>query len=93
MNNPSIHTAYRIVERYPKDGPSIFMPQYQEEGSKEWHNFTVLINGRGFGYNTIYFYTKEKALDFLHQQKTTQDTVVHYECLQDPCSGVMPFVE
>jgi len=73
----SIRTAYRIVKKTedPKSDP-IYIPQYQEEGSEDWHNFTVRINGRGFGYNTVYFYTLGKAMDYLNHQKAIEDTVV-----------------
>jgi hypothetical protein len=76
----SIRTAQRIVQHTEdKDSDPIFIPQYQEEGSDKWHNFTVRINGRGFGVNTVYFYTLTKAKDFLDLQTATEDVVVHYE--------------
>ena len=76
----SIRTAYRIVKK--AEGPyfkPVLIPQYQEEGSEEWHNFTVHIKGRGHGYNTVYFYVFSDAINHLDLQKRLQDVVVHYE--------------
>lgn len=76
----SIRTAYRIVKHIEDNDPEspIYIPQYQEEGSEDWHNFTVRINGRGHGYNTVYFYVLSKAINYLERQKALQDVVVHY---------------
>ena len=76
----SIRTAYRIVKKVedPEDDP-IYIPQYQEEGSEEWHTFKNRIHGKGGGYNTVYFYTLTKAKDFLDLQIVLEDVVVHYE--------------
>jgi hypothetical protein len=74
----SIRTAYRIVKKTedPESDP-IFIPQYQEEGSEDWHTFDNYV-GSG-GYNPVYLYTLTKAKDFLDYQKAIQDVVVHYE--------------
>ena len=76
----SIRTAYRIVRKTedPESDP-IFIPQYQEEGSEDWHTFKNRIHGKGGGYNTVYFYVLSKAIDYLEHQKALQDAVVHYE--------------
>jgi hypothetical protein len=76
----SIRTAYRIVKKTedPESDP-IFIPQYQEEGSEDWHNFTVHIQGRGHGYNTIYFYIPAKARLFIEDQKALQDVLIYCE--------------
>jgi hypothetical protein len=76
----SIRTAYRIVKKTedPESDP-IFIPQYQEEGSEDWHTFKNRIHGKGGGYNTVYFYLLSKAIDYLEHQKALQDAVVHYE--------------
>jgi hypothetical protein len=78
----SIRTAYRIVKKVedPEDDP-IFIPQYQEEGSEDWHNFRVPLKGRSGGYNTVYFYILSKATDYLERQKALEDVVVHYDDL------------
>jgi hypothetical protein len=76
----SIRTAYRIVKKTedPESDP-IFIPQYQEEGSEDWHTFNTHIHGKGGGYNTIYFYTLNKAGEFLVGKIATEDVVVHYK--------------
>ena len=74
----SICTAYRIVKK-TEDSKSdpIFIPQYQDEETGErWHNFKVPIQGRSGGYNTVYFYTMSKAMDYLENQKALEDTVI-----------------
>ena len=74
----SIRTAYRIVKKTedPESDP-IFIPQYQEEETGEqWHIFKIPLRGRSGGYNTVYFYTLGKAMDYLNHQKATEDTVV-----------------
>ena len=76
----SIRTAYRIVKKTEdQDSDPIFIPQYQEEGSEDWHTFKNRIHGKGGGYNTVYFYLLSKAIDYLEHQKVLQDAVVHYE--------------
>ena len=76
----SIRTAYRIVKKTEdEDSDPIFIPQYQEEGSEDWYNFKVPINGRSGGYNTIYFYTFLKARRYIDHQKATQDIIIHYD--------------
>jgi hypothetical protein len=76
----SIRTAYRIVKKTedPESDP-IFIPQYQEEGSEDWHIFKNRIHGKGGGYNTIYFYIPAKARLFIEDQKALQDAVIYYE--------------
>ena len=76
----SIRTAYRIVKKTedPESDP-IFIPQYQEEGSEDWHTFKNRIHGKGGGYNTIYLYTLTKAGEFLVGKIATEDVVVHYK--------------
>ena len=76
----SIRTAYRIVKQTedPESDP-IYIPQYQEEGSEEWHTFKNRIHGKGGGYNTIYFYTPAKARLFIEDQKDLQDIVIYFE--------------
>jgi hypothetical protein len=78
----SIRTAYRIVKKAedPEDDP-IFIPQYQEEGSEEWHDFRIPIKGRSGGYNTVYFFVLSKAIDYIERQKALGDVVVHYDDL------------
>ena len=74
----SIRTTYRIVKKTedPESDP-IFIPQYQdEETGEQWHNFKIPIRGRSGGYNTVYFYTLSKAMDYLKNQKALEDTVV-----------------
>ena len=76
----SIRTAYRIVKKTEnKYCEPIFIPQYQEEGSEEWHTFDNYV-GSG-GYNPVYFYVLSKAIDYLNHQKAIEDVVVHYEDL------------
>jgi hypothetical protein len=75
----SIRTAYRIVKKTEDPEVPIFIPQYQEEGSEDWYNFKVPINGRSGGYNTIYFYTFLKARRYIDHQKATQDIIIHYD--------------
>ena len=75
----SIRTAYRIVKKTEDPEVPIFIPQYQEEGSEDWHTFKNRIHGKGGGYNTVYFYLLSKAIDYLEHQKVLQDAVVHYE--------------
>jgi hypothetical protein len=75
----SIRTAYRIVKKTEEDSDPIFIPQYQEEGSEDWHTFKNRIHGKGGGYNTVYFYTLTKARDFLDLKIVLEDVVVHYE--------------
>lgn len=78
----SIRTAYRIVKQTKDpESDSIYIPQYQEEGSEEWHIFKNPIHGRGGGYNTVYFYVMSKALHFIKQKLDTADTVVYYRDL------------
>jgi hypothetical protein len=76
----SIRTAYRIVKKTedPESDP-IFIPQYQEEGSEDWHSFKVPINGRSGGYNTIYFFTFVQARRYIDHQRATQDIIIHYD--------------
>jgi hypothetical protein len=74
----SIRTAYRIVKKTedPESDP-IFIPQYQdEETGEQWHNFRVPLKGRSGGHNTVYFYTLSKAMDYLSNQQSLEDTVV-----------------
>jgi predicted AlkP superfamily phosphohydrolase/phosphomutase len=77
----SIRTAYRIVkhiEDEDRDIP-IYIPQYQEEGSEDWHNFRTF--NKGTGRNTVYFYIKSRAKQFIHQKQATQDVVVYFHDL------------
>ena len=76
----SIRTAYRIVKKTedPESDP-IFIPQYQEEGSEDWHDFPHPIKGLVSGANPVYFYVLSKAVEYLTHQKALQDVVVHYE--------------
>jgi hypothetical protein len=77
----SIRTAYRIVKKTEnQDCEPIFIPQYQEEGSEDWHIFDNRV-GSG-GYNTIYFYVLSKAIDYLSHQKALEDAVVYYRTRQ-----------
>jgi hypothetical protein len=78
----SIRTAYRIVKKVedPEDDP-IFIPQYQEEGSEEWHDFRVPVKGRSGGANPVYFYVLSKATDYIERQKAQGDVIVHYDDL------------
>jgi hypothetical protein len=78
----SIRTAYRIVKKTedPEYDP-IFIPQYQEEGSEEWHDFRVPLKGRSGGYNTVYFFVLSKAIDYIERKKAQVDVVVHYDDL------------
>jgi hypothetical protein len=78
----SIRTAYRIVKKVedPESDP-IFIPQYQEEGSEDWHNFRVPLKGRSGGYNTVYFFVLSKAIDYIERQKAQGDVIVHYDDL------------
>ncbi len=80
----SIRTAYRIVKKVedPEYDP-IFIPQYQEEGSEEWHIFKVRINGRSGGYNTVHFFVLSEAIDYIERQKAQGYVVVHYDDLID----------
>jgi hypothetical protein len=74
----SIRTAYRIVKKTENpDSDPIFIPQYQEEGSEDWHTFKVYV-GSG-SHNPIYFYHLSKAVNYIDQQKDLEDTVVYYE--------------
>jgi hypothetical protein len=75
----SIRTAYRIIKHFGEDPESdpIYIPQYQEEGSEDWHTFDNHI-GSG-GYNTVYFYTFLKARRYVDHQRATQDVIIHYE--------------
>jgi hypothetical protein len=73
----SIRTAYRIVKKTEDPESPIFIPQYQEEGSEEWHTFMVQV-GRNRG-NPVYFYVFSDAINHLDLQKRLQDVVVHYE--------------
>jgi hypothetical protein len=74
----SIRTTYRIVKKTEdKDSAPIFIPQYQdEETGEQWHNFRVPIRGRSGGANPVYFYTLSKAMDYLSNQQSLEDTVV-----------------
>ena len=76
----SIRTAYRIVKKTedPESDP-IFIPQYQEEGSEDWHTFKRPIHGRGGGANPVYCFSSQIAQAFIDLQKATQDIVVYYE--------------
>jgi hypothetical protein len=77
----SIRTAYRIVKKTEDPEVPIFIPQYQEEGSEDWHDFRVPLKGRSGGYNTVYFYILSKATDYIERQKAQGDVVVHYDDL------------
>lgn len=74
----SIRTTYRIVKKTEdKDCDPIFIPQYQdEETGEQWHNFRVPVRGRSGGANPVYFYTLSKAMDYLSNQQSLEDTVV-----------------
>jgi hypothetical protein len=76
----SIRTAYRIVKKTedPESDP-IYIPQYQEEGSEEWHNFRIPLKGRSGGYNTVCFYVFSDAINHLDLQKRLQDVVIYFE--------------
>ena len=76
----SIRTAYRIVKKTedPESDP-IYIPQYQEERSEEWHTFMVQV-GVGAG-NPVYFYVLSDAINYLGIQKRLGDVVVHYDDL------------
>jgi hypothetical protein len=86
----SIRTAYRIVKKTedPESDP-IFIPQYQEEGSEEWHTFYNYISGGGR--NMVYFYVLSKAIDYLNHQKVLEDVVVHYEDKTGEWSENLPY--
>ena len=88
----SIRTAYRIVKKTedPESDP-IFIPQYQEEGSDEWHIFKIPLNGRSGGYNTVYFYVLSKAVDYIERQKALEDAVVYYEDKTGEWSENLPY--
>ena len=76
----SIRTAYRIVKKTENpDSDPIYIPQYQEEGSEDWHNFPHPIKGLVSGANPVYFIFLSKALEYIIQQKALEDVVVHYE--------------
>jgi hypothetical protein len=75
----SIRTAYRIVKKAEENCEPIYIPQYQEEGSEDWHDFPHPIKGLVSGANPVYFYVLSKAIDYLNLQKRLQDVVVHYE--------------
>jgi hypothetical protein len=77
----SIRTAYRIVKKTEDPEVPIFIPQYQEEGSEDWHNFRVPVKGRSGGANPVYFFVLSKATDYLERQKALGDVVVHYDDL------------
>jgi hypothetical protein len=88
----SIRTAHRIVKKTEDpESDSIFVPQYQEEGSEDWHNFRIPIKGRGAGYNTVYFYVLSKAIDYLELQKALEDAVVYYEDKTGEWSENLPY--
>ena len=76
----SIRTAYRIVKKTEDhESDSIFIPQYQEEESEDWHIFKNRIHGKGGGYNTIYFYTFVQARRYIDHQIATQDVIIYYD--------------
>lgn len=86
----SIRTAYRIVKKTEdQDCEPIFIPQYQEEGSEEWHTFMVQV-GRNRG-NPVYFYVFSDAINHLDLQKRLQDVVVHYEDKTGEWSENLPY--
>ncbi len=88
----SIRTAYRIVRKIEdQDCEPIYIPQYQEEGSEEWHNFRVQIKGRSGGANPVYFYVLSDAINHLDIQKRLQDVVVHYEDKTGEWSENLPY--
>jgi hypothetical protein len=81
--NTSIRTAYRVVKKYQENKDPLFIPQYQEEGSGDWNDFTTRTKGRAGGQNTISFHSKSDAIEFLDQQWAREAIVVYYENLTE----------
>jgi hypothetical protein len=75
----SIRTAYRIVKKVEDPEVPIFIPQYQEEGSEDWHIFKNRIHGKGGGYNTVYFFTFAQARRYIDHQIATRDVIIYYD--------------
>jgi hypothetical protein len=76
----SIRTAYRIVKKTEHlASDPIYIPQYQEEGSENWFDFTHPTKGLVGGAKPVYFYYLSKAVNYIDSQKDLEDAVVYYE--------------